>query len=167
MIVAALFVAVLIILLGFFNARWLKETHYAIFEEEGMPEVLHVTAFDKRIVQVKEDEQLLISDPAIIKSFYEEFSDAYKYLNTHGEIDDFSAKTYYQITYGNLSKTIYVTADHCYMFISFEAIRETSPVKRLMVDFYRLYGKREGLLYTLIYDFDELQIIKQLFKGDL
>ncbi len=167
LIEAAVFVVVLIVLLGFFNARWLNETHYAIFDDEGMPGVLNVTAFDKRIVEVKQDERLLISDPEIIKSFYEEFSDTYMYLNTHEEIEDIQATAYYQITYGNLSQSIFVISNDSYMYIPFDAIRETSPVKRIMVDFYRLYGKKDGLLYSLSYDFNELQIIRQLFKGVL
>jgi len=164
---AALFVVVLVVLLGFFNTKWLKETQYAIFEEESMPEVLNVTSFDKRIVEVKQDEQLLISDPAVIKSFYEDFSDGYMYLNTSDELADFIAKTHYLITYGKLSQSIYVTSDHCYMYIPFDAIRETSTVKRLMVDFYRLYSKKEGFLYYLNYDFSELQTMRALIKGDL
>ena len=167
LIEAATFVAVLIVLLGFFNAKWLQETPYDIFEGEGMPVVLNVTVFDKRIVEVKQDETFMISDPAIIKSFYDDFSDGYMYLNTYEELADLSAKTHYQITYGNLSQSIYVTAEGCYMYIPFDAIRETSTVKRLMVDFYRLYGKKEGLLYSVSYEFYGLQTMRALMKGDL
>jgi hypothetical protein len=167
LIEAALFIAVLIVALGFFNARWLQDTKYAIFEDEGMPEVLNVTAFDKRIVQVKQDKTIMISDPTIIQSFYEEFSDGYLYLNTSDELSDFSNKTYYRISYGKLSQSIYVTSDRCYMYITFDAIRETSTVNRLMVDFFRLYSKKEGLLYYLNYDFSELQAMRTLLKGEL
>ena len=53
------------------------------------------------------------------------------------------------------------------MYIPFDAIRETSTVKRLMVDFYRLYSKKEGFLYYLNYDFYGLQTMRELMKDDL
>jgi hypothetical protein len=164
---AALFVVVLVVLLGFFNTKWLNETQYAIFDEEGMPEVLNVTAFDKRIVEVKEDEKLLISDPAIIKSFYQDFSDGYMYLNTYEEMADLHATAYYQITYGNLSRSIFVLSNNSYMYIPFDTIRETSLLNQIMVDFYRLYSKKEGLLYSVSYEFNELQAMRELLKGEL
>jgi hypothetical protein len=40
-------------------------------------------------------------------------------------------------------------------------------LNQIMVDFYRLYSKKEGLLYSVSYEFNELQAMRELLKGEL
>lgn len=159
---SVVFMAILVVLLGTLNMRMLQETSYAVFEE-GMPETVEVTVFDKRITEVKENQTFSVSKPEIINAFYESFSDAEMWNYKNLQPENLENKAYFLVRYGTLQQSIYVMNNGSYLYIPYDEIKETSPLANIMVTLYRLYGKKEGIYYSLYYDFDELTFARELF----
>lgn len=160
---SVLFMAVLVVLLGIINTKMLQEDTYAVFED-GRPELIEVTIFDKNITDVKQNKEITISDPEFIESFYASFSNAGMRNNRSYQPQSLQDNAYYEFRYGELQQSIYVLSHGSYLYIPYEEIKALSPLKNMMVTFYRLYGKKDGVYYTLYYDFNELQRANELFK---
>ena len=158
---SVLFMGILVVLLGTLNTKLLQETSYAVFEE-GMPEMMEVTIFDKRITDVKENQTFSITNPEVLKAFYDAFSDAEMWNYRNLQPGNLNENAYFLVRYGDLQQSIYVMNSGSYLYIPYDEIEEVSPLKKFMVSFYRLYGKKEGIYYSLYYDFDELTYAREL-----
>ncbi|HAS75023.1 MAG TPA: hypothetical protein DCS67_12835 [Clostridiales bacterium UBA8960] len=159
---SVIFMSILVVLLGFINTKMLQESTYTVFEG-GIPETLEVTVFDKRITDMKENHSFTISDPEIVKPFYESFSSAEMWNYRNYVPENVNESAYYLIRYGELEQSIFVMSNGSYLYISYDEIKDISPLTNAMVSFYKLYGKKEGLYYSLHYDFNALQRARELF----
>lgn len=157
------FMALLIVLLGFINTKMLQETTYEVFED-GIPESIEVTIYDKNITEVKQNKVYTVSEPEVIKAFYESFSKGDMWHNSQYKPGALGDNVYIQIRYGEMQQCIYLLSHASYLYIPYEEIKEISPLTNVMVTFYRLYGKKEGNYYRLSYEFNPLQRANELFK---
>ena len=162
---AMLFVGVTIFLLGALNSKMLHEASYQVFDESNPPECIKLIEFDRRISDNKRHENRLITDPLVTKRFYEGFSKAGMHRIQNMDQKILMDNTYYQVTYGQLPKSIYVKPSSSYLYIPFETIKKMSPQKKIMVSFYEIYSKNEGLYFKLNYDFNPLAKARELFTN--
>ena len=160
---SVLFIAILVVLLGFINTRMLQETTYEVFED-GMPESIEVTIFDRNISEVKQNEEFTISEPKVIEAFYDSFSKGDMWHNRHYKPEVLGDNVYIQIRYGEMQQNIYLLSHASYLYIPYDEIKDVSPITKAMVAFYRLYGKKDGNYYRLSYEFNALQRANELFK---
>lgn len=160
-----MFVLVTIFLLGALNSKMLHEASYQVFDESTPPDCIKVVEYDRRISDVKRHENRLITDPLVTKRFYEGFSKAGMHRATHLDKKLLVDNAYYQVTYGQQPKSIFVKSNVSYLYIPFETIKEMSLQKKVMVSFYELYSKNEGVYFMLYYDFNPLAKARELFTN--
>lgn len=162
---AMVFVAVTILFLAALNSKVLHETSYQVFDESNPPECIKLIEYDRRISDNKRHENRLITDPLVTKRFYEGFSKAGMRRIKNMDQKILTDNTYYQVTYGQLPKSIYVKPSVSYLYIPLETIKEMSVQKKIMVSFYELYSKNEGFYFMLNYDFNPLAKARELFTN--